>query len=90
MIQHNVAQQLREGTRLPIGTLAKRLGVSRQAYYKWLNGGTITPEHLAKLEEMLHMYQVKGLFRGDMKLSRQATMKNELTLFRACGITLYS
>ena len=84
--EQNLARLLREGTHLPIGDLARRLGVSRQAYYKWLNGGSITPEHLTKLEEILRAYQAKGFFRGDAKLSTSATVKNNLDLFRACGI----
>lgn len=60
MENENVAQQLRDAAHVPVGQLASLLGVSRQAYYKWLNGGPITPDHATHLREMLEVYRMKG------------------------------
>lgn len=59
----NLAYLLRIRSRLPITKLAPMIGVSRQAYHKWLRGKTITPEHVATLERLLQDYpQVEPIF----------------------------
>ena len=52
----NPARQLLRNSQLPIVKLAPMIGVSRQAYHKWLRGKTITGKHLAILEKLLQEY----------------------------------
>lgn len=56
IIKSNEALWLRKVSHLPVQALADRVGVSRQAYHKWLRGRAITPEHKARLKEMIAVY----------------------------------
>lgn len=90
--QQNLARQLQKTAGLPVKKLATLMGVSRQAYYKWLRGGPITPEHLMKLEEMLQVYHKKGWLRKAESLTwglphrPYEAMKHDLDRLRTCGI----
>lgn len=53
----NEARWLQAVSHLTIQELADRVGVSRQAYHKWLRGETITAEHKAQLKELIATYQ---------------------------------
>lgn len=55
-IASNEARWLQKLSGMPIQELAGLVGVSRQAYHKWLNGKTITPEHKARLKELIAGY----------------------------------
>jgi len=44
---------VREAARLTIRDFADFLGVTRAAYYKWLNGGPIRAANTAKIQEAL-------------------------------------
>ena len=55
-IASNEARWLQKLSGMPIQDLAQLVGVSRQAYYKWLSGKTITPEHKARLKELIAVY----------------------------------
>lgn len=52
----NPAHKLLRASKLPIVKLALMVGVSRQAYHKWLRGKTITDRHRAILERLLQEY----------------------------------
>ena len=52
----NEARWLQKLSGISIQELARLVGVSRQAYHKWLNGKTITPEHKARLKELIAVY----------------------------------
>lgn len=52
----NPAYQLRCISHLPLTKLAPMVGVSRQAYHKWLKGKAITPEHLSTIKQLLQNY----------------------------------
>jgi DNA-binding XRE family transcriptional regulator len=64
-IMSNEAQWLRKLSCLPVQELAERMGVSRQSYHKWLKGKTITPEHKARLKEMIAPYIQEENERGE-------------------------
>ena len=55
-IASNEARWLQKLSGMPIQELAGLVGVSRQAYHKWLNGKTITQEHKARLKELIAVY----------------------------------
>jgi len=48
---------LRDITGLPVETLASLVGVSRYAYYKWLDGKGVSDEHVARLNELFHIFR---------------------------------
>jgi DNA-binding XRE family transcriptional regulator len=56
LLRSNEARWLQKVSQLPVQELANRVGVSRQAYYKWLRGKTITDEHKERLKEMIANY----------------------------------
>jgi hypothetical protein len=53
----NLPKMLREISGLPIEMLAELIGVSRNAYQKWLRSGGVKPEHVAQLTKMLDTFQ---------------------------------
>ncbi len=55
-IASNEARWLQKLAGLSIQELARLVGVSRQAYHKWLLGKTITPEHKDRLKELIAVY----------------------------------
>src|SRR5581483_3076124 len=71
------ALQLRTIANLPIGQLASLIGVSRQAYHKWLQGKSISPAHQARLKEMIYIYQMKGWLRSAESLTWDAPRLTE-------------
>jgi len=52
----NEARWLQKISHLSVQELANRVGVSRQAYHKWLRGKTITEEHKARIKEIVATY----------------------------------
>jgi transcriptional regulator with XRE-family HTH domain len=53
---------LREMTGLPVETLASLAHVSRNAYYKWLDGKGVSEEHAKRLTELLDAFHtIRGL-----------------------------
>ncbi len=59
---------LREMSGLSIETLASLAHVSRNAYYKWLDGKGVSDEHNARLTELLHTFRTIYDLRGsDLK-----------------------
>lgn len=47
---------------VPVATIAKQLGVSRQTVYMWfLNGNRPTPEHVDKINELIAEYHRANL-----------------------------
>lgn len=55
-IASNEARWLQKVSGLTIQELAQQVGVSRQAYHKWLRGKTITPEHKARIKGLIDTY----------------------------------
>ncbi len=53
----NIPQILRDITGLPIETLASLANVSRNAYYKWLDGRGVNDEHISRLTELLDTFR---------------------------------
>ncbi len=53
----NIPQVLRDITGLPVETLASLANVSRNAYYKWLDGGGVSDEHISRLTGLLDTFQ---------------------------------
>jgi len=53
----NIPQILRDITGLPIETLASLANVSRNAYYKWLDGRGVSDEHISRLTELLDTFR---------------------------------
>jgi hypothetical protein len=53
----NLPQILRDITGLPIETLASLANVSRNAYYKWLDGRGVSDEHISRLTELLDTFR---------------------------------
>lgn len=47
---------LRDMTGLPVETLASLVNVSRNAYYKWLDGKGVSDEHEARLTELFNTF----------------------------------
>lgn len=60
----NLPYILRNITGLPVETLASLAGVSRNAYYKWLDGGGVNEEHVAHLKELLDVFRTLQNIRG--------------------------
>lgn len=54
----NISHKLREISGLPIEMLASLSGVSHMGYYKWLNGGGYSSEHVARLTKLLNTFQI--------------------------------
>jgi hypothetical protein len=54
---NNLPKMLHEISGLPVETLAELIGVSRNAYYKWLRSGGVKPEHVAQLTKLLDTFQ---------------------------------
>lgn len=64
----NLPYVLRNITGLPVETLASLAGVSRNAYYKWLDGGGVNEEHVEHLKELLDVFRTLQKIRGaDLK-----------------------
>jgi hypothetical protein len=55
---------LREMSGLPIETLASLAHVSRNAYYKWLDGKGVSEEHAKRLTELLDTFRTIHDLRG--------------------------
>lgn len=55
-MMNNEARWLQKISHLSIPELAAKVGVSRQAYYKWLRGKPITGEHKARLKSFIVTY----------------------------------
>ncbi len=53
----NIPYVLRDITDLPVETLASLVGVSRNAYYKWLDGKGVSNEHVTRLTELLDTFR---------------------------------
>ena len=53
----NIPQVLRDITGLPVETLASLAHVSRNAYYKWLDGKGVSTEHISRLTELLDTFR---------------------------------
>lgn len=53
----NIPRILRDITGLPIETLASLANVSRNAYYKWLDGRGVSDEHISRLTELLDTFR---------------------------------
>ena len=60
----SIPQMLRDITGLPIETLASLAHVSRNAYYKWLDGKGVSNEHIARLNELLDTFRTLQNLRG--------------------------
>jgi hypothetical protein len=59
---------LRDMTGLPVETLASLVNVSRNAYYKWLDGKGVSDEHEARLTELFHICcTLHDLLRSNLK-----------------------
>lgn len=54
---NNLPKMLREISGLPVETLADLIGVSRNAYNKWLRSGGVKPEHIAQLTKFFETFQ---------------------------------
>jgi transcriptional regulator with XRE-family HTH domain len=54
---NNLPKMLREISGLPVETLAELIGVSRNAYNKWLRSGGVKPEHLVQLTKLFDTFQ---------------------------------
>ncbi len=52
--KNSIPLALRDMTGLPIETLASLINVSRNAYYKWLDGKGVSDEHEARLTELFN------------------------------------
>lgn len=52
----NIPHVLRDISGLPVETLASLAKVSRNAYYKWLDGRGVTDEHITRLTELLNTF----------------------------------
>jgi DNA-binding XRE family transcriptional regulator len=52
-MRENEARWLLKVSNLSVQELACKVGVSRQAYYKWLRGGPILEKHKARLRELI-------------------------------------
>jgi len=53
----NIPQVLRDITGLPVETLASLANVSRNAYYKWLDGRGVSDEHISRLTALLDTFR---------------------------------
>lgn len=60
----NIPYLLRDITGLPVETLASLANVSRNAYYKWLDGRGVNPEHVMRLQELLDIFRTLHDIRG--------------------------
>lgn len=60
----NIPFMLRDITGLPVETLASLANVSRNAYYKWLDGKGVNPEHVERLQELLDIFRTLHNIRG--------------------------
>ncbi len=60
----NIPYMLRDVTGLPVETLASLANVSRNAYYKWLDGRGVSSEHVARLRELLDTFHTLYNLRG--------------------------
>ena len=60
----SIPQLLRDMSGLPIGTLASLCHVSRNAYYKWLDGKGVNDEHAEHLIELLGVFRTIHDLRG--------------------------
>jgi DNA-binding XRE family transcriptional regulator len=54
---NNLPKILRELSGLSVEILAELIGVSRNAYNKWLRGGGVKPEHVAQLTKLFDTFQ---------------------------------
>lgn len=64
----NIPQVLREITNLPVEILASLVNVSRNAYYKWLDGKGVSDEHKSRLTELLDTFlTLQDLLGSDLK-----------------------
>lgn len=54
----NMSHRLREISGLPVDILAALAGVSHVGYHKWLNGGGVTSEHIARLTKLVDTFQI--------------------------------
>jgi transcriptional regulator with XRE-family HTH domain len=54
---NSIPRILRDMSGLPIETLASLAHVSRNAYYKWLDGKGVSDEHIARLTELLNTFR---------------------------------
>lgn len=60
----NTPATLRDITGLPVETLATLAKVSRNAYYKWLDGGGVSDEHGTRLTELLDTFRTLQVLCG--------------------------
>lgn len=60
----NIPQMLRDMSGLPIEALASLAHVSRNAYYKWLDGKGVSDEHITRLNELLDTFRTLQNVRG--------------------------
>jgi transcriptional regulator with XRE-family HTH domain len=81
----NEAAQLRVIAGLPVQQIASRVGVSRNAYYKWLRGGAITDKHHVQLLELLASYRVTGGKIREVKPKKKQTIAIAGLMLRAQG-----
>lgn len=66
--RESIPHVLRDITGLPIETLASLAHVSRNAYYKWLDGKGVSDEHGDRLNELLDTFRTLCDLRGsDLK-----------------------
>ena len=65
---NNLPKVLHEISGLPVETLAGLIGVSRNAYHKWLRSGGIKPEHVAQLTKLVDTFQtLRNLHIPDLR-----------------------
>ncbi|GAC1507096.1 MAG: hypothetical protein NVS2B12_21930 [Ktedonobacteraceae bacterium] len=60
----SIPHLLREMSSLPVETLASLAHVSRNAYYKWLDGKGVSDEHAKQLTELLYTFRTIRDLRG--------------------------